>query len=431
MDILPQFIIDFIGILNEMSPYLLLGFLFAGMLKVFLPQSFIDKHLAQSNFQSVFYASLLGIPMPLCSCGVIPTGVSIYKNGASKGSTVSFLISTPQTGVDSILATYSLLGLPFAIIRPIVALSTGVFGGLFTNQKEKNSQQKLVKAKTIDETCSSDTCCSDGNCETEQPHHSKIYTMFKYAFVDFLQDIYKWLLIGVLLAATISVLVPNHFFEQLIGNQLLEMLIILLVATPLYVCATGSIPIAAVLMLKGLSPGAALVFLMAGPATNIATITVLKKKLGTRTMWKYLFSIILGAILFGLLINIFAPREWFNLQQNLHIHNHFSFPNWVKWGSTIILTLLIINAYNQKIRNKTKSEKENSMNTKTIIVNGMNCNHCKNSVEKNIGNLEGVKSVEVNLQKKIAIIEGDSINLKKIEEEITELGFKYGGELTQ
>ncbi len=152
-DFISRFVFDFIDIINKMSPYLLLGFLFAGLLKVFLPQKFIDRHLSGSGMKSVFLSSLLGVPMPLCSCGVIPTGVSLYKNGASKGATVSFLISTPQTGVDSILVTYSLLGLPFAIIRPIVALLTGIFGGVIT----RNSDGDVVKAEEP-KSCDSSSC---------------------------------------------------------------------------------------------------------------------------------------------------------------------------------------------------------------------------------------------------------------------------------
>ncbi len=215
MDYIKTFAIDFIGVLNEMSPYLLLGFLFAGLLKVFLPQRFIDRQLSKPNFKSVLYASLLGVPMPLCSCGVIPTGVSFYKNGAGKGSTVSFLISTPQTGVDSILATYALLGLPFAIIRPFVALITGVFGGLLTNRWTRQDPVKQIKEST---ECT-DSSCTDGSCNTDGSHKTAVNTIgakwrmvFKYAFVDFLQDIAKWLIIGLLLAALVSVLVPLWSF---------------------------------------------------------------------------------------------------------------------------------------------------------------------------------------------------------------------------
>ena len=164
MEYINQFIVDFIDILNEMSPYLMLGFLFAGILKVAFPQRIIDKYLGQKNSKSVLNASLIGIPLPLCSCGVIPTGISFFKSGATKGSSVSFLISTPQTGIDSILVTYSLLGLPFAIIRPFIALATGFFGGVLTN--------KVDDSKDIDSNEYTDSGCNskendDCSCETD------------------------------------------------------------------------------------------------------------------------------------------------------------------------------------------------------------------------------------------------------------------------
>ncbi len=418
------FILDFINIFNEMSPYLLLGFLFAGILKVFLPQKFIDNNLGRSNFRSVFYAALLGVPMPLCSCGVIPTGISIHKSGADKGATVSFLISTPQTGVDSILVTYSLLGLPFAIIRPVVAFITGIVGGLCTNSVDN---QTLSVHK--EEVCNDASCNTGNDSTTKNGLTAKLYNMLKYAFVDFLQDIAKWLIIGLLIAAFITVLIPDNFFEQFIGNQWLEMIIILLVAIPLYVCATGSIPIAAALMLKGLSPGAALVFLMAGPATNAATITVLHKSLGKKALWSYLITIIAGAITFGILINGLLPTEWFSVDALKHLHSHNFIPKWLEWSSTIILILLIINTLYQKIKNRNLDIKNhNTMNEKSIIVNGMNCNHCKNSVEKHISALPNIKSANVNLEKKLLVIEGNDIDIQKIAKEIESLGFEYGGE---
>lgn len=431
MDYINQFIIDFIEILNEMSPYLMLGFFFAGVLKVAFPQRFIDKYLGQKNSKSVLNASLIGIPLPLCSCGVIPTGISFFKSGATKGSSVSFLISTPQTGVDSILVTYSLLGLPFAIIRPIIALATGFFGGILTNKADNSNE--------ITEIEDTNDCCATGkkencDCETSEANQnkqkSKLYTLFHYAFVEFLQDISKWLIIGLLLAAVISVLIPDDFFTSFIGNDLIGMFVILIASIPLYICATSSVPVAAVLMMKGLSPGAALVFLMAGPATNAATITVLNKVLGKKTMWTYLISIISGAIVFGLLIDNFLPREWFTFG-GLHHHmsgheGHWELPNWLQWASSISLTLLIVNGYIQKyISSKKQLQITVSQKDEMFVrVNGMKCNHCKNSVEKHIGALQNIDIAEVNLEQKILRMVGTSISQSQIRKEIESLGFE-------
>lgn len=442
MEYLKNFIWDFINVLNEMSPYLLLGFFFAGLLKVFLPQKFIDKQLGGANLKSVLYASLIGVPMPLCSCGVIPTGVSFYKNGAGKGSTVSFLISTPQTGVDSILATYALLGLPFAIIRPVVALITGVFGGQIANWWTR--QELRVVDKAVERTedscgcsnsasnCSSDvanSCCGDNCCDKEVPTTcvAKWKMVFKYGFVDFLQDIAKWLMIGIILAVLISILIPDDFFVQFIGNAYLEMLVILLVAIPLYVCATGSIPIVAMLMLKGLSPGAALVFLMAGPATNMATITVLRKTMGQKALWAYLSSIVLGAVFFGSLINYLLPAEWFRIEAKAHMHGFHLIPEWMAWLSTILLLLLIGNGYYHKYKHKHTSIETRTMDKIHIRVKGMHCNHCKKSVETNVAKLPHITSAEVNLEQERLTVEGKEIDLVGLQTIIESLGFEYGG----
>ncbi len=420
MDYIISFFKEFLFVLNEMSPYLLLGFLFAGLLHVFIPENMISKYMGKSNARSAFNASLLGVPLPLCSCGVIPTGVSLYKNGASKSSTISFLISTPQTGVDSILATYSLLGLPFAIIRPFVALFTGIFGGIVANFIEKDLKSNQPTPLQM--------------FNTEKPERS-ISALFKYAFVDFLQDISNWLVIGLLLAATISVILPDNFFQTYIDNDLLSMLIILVGAIPLYVCATGSIPIAAVLIMKGLSPGAALVFLMAGPATNLATITVLNNVMGKKALFSYLSSIIIGSLLFGFLINSFMPAEWFALSPIGHMgsHEHQLLPMWLKVTSSIILSLLILNGYVkkyiiQKIKmksNKTKIKEELNMETINISVKGMTCNHCKMSVEKGLGSIKNIENVEVNLANDLVAISGNDIDLKDVEKKVNELGFTF------
>jgi uncharacterized membrane protein YraQ (UPF0718 family) len=337
---------ELLFILGEMAPYLLLGFFFAGILHLLIPKKKVKKYMGQNSFRSILNASLLGVPLPLCSCGVIPTGFSFYKHGASKASIVSFLISTPQTGVDSIFVTYSLLGLPFAIIRPVVAFVTGLFGGIVT--------------KRIDHIPQSPGGLQNDELE-EIPNgfYPKVKEMFRYSFIEFLQEISNWLIIGLLIAALISVFVPDNFFADKIPSSFLGMIIILVVSIPVYICATASVPVAAALMMKGLSPGAALVLLMAGPATNAATITMIGKELGKRSLLAYLFAIISGALLSGLVIDYILPAGWFILSTHFGstgLNNQEMLPVWVKSGSAIILTFLILNGYIRKFLDRGKTE---------------------------------------------------------------------------
>ncbi|WP_289055127.1 permease [Carboxylicivirga marina] len=438
MSLIYQYIDSLLNLTVAMSPYLLLGFLFAGLLKTWFPQKWIDRYMGKGNWRSAINTALLGIPLPLCSCGVIPTGISFYRNGASKGSSVSFLISTPQTGVDSILVTYSLLGLPFAIIRVIIALITGVLGGIFTNLIDSSN----TKVSYTESNTKSSTTYTKGN----------IKTVFRYGFYEFLMDIAKWLIIGLIIAAFIDVIMPADFFNAHIKNEWLSMVMVLFASVPLYICATASVPIAAVLMLKGLSPGAALVLLMAGPATNAATITVMKKVFGNRTLLAYLGSIILGAMIFGALINAFLPREWFLIiSDSMHHHQHELIPYWLQLASAIMLVTLIINGYIQKYLSKKKKAQTQSTSSNTILnsshniaatpsqsfsfamplitryymVEGMTCSHCKRSIETNLEKQTNITSVEASPENKEVKIEGTELNNEKIKELIEELGYNF------
>jgi len=421
MNYIADFGKELLFILSEMAPYLLLGFFFAGLLHLLFPKKRVRKYMGQNNFRSIFNASLLGVPLPLCSCGVIPTGISFYKHGASKASTVSFLISTPQTGVDSIFVTYSMLGLPFAIIRPIVAFITGLFGGLITKKIDPEKPEIL----------------NDNNGTADELPAGfipKIKEMFRYSFIEFLQDISNWLIIGLLVAALISIVVPDDFFADKIPNDFLGMLLILVISIPVYICATASVPVAAVLMLKGLSPGAALVLLMAGPATNAATITMIGKILGKKSLFGYLGAIITGALLSGVLIDYFLPAEWFRVSEHFgHMgHDHSEMlPAWLKIGSAVTLALLIVNGYVQKYLNsKRMSSSENNTtgfspeNIQTIYVGGMTCNHCKANVENSVKSATGVEDVTVDLISGQVDIKGKTFDLEKIKSGIKDIGYK-------
>lgn len=406
---------------TDMAPYLLLGFLFAGLLKVFLPPDIMNKYLGKSSFRSVLNASLLGIPLPLCSCGVLPAGISLYKNGASKGSSVSFLISTPQTGLDSILVTWSMLGLPLAIIRPIAALFTGLTGGVLTNKLDSDDSNQQVKPNEV----------------SSFKQKKTLKRVLEYAFVEMVADIAKWLIIGLMIAALISVLLPDNFFTDFHLDGVWGMIIMLVASIPLYVCATSSVPIAAVLLMKGISPGALLVFLMAGPATNAATITVVGKNLGKKTLFIYLGSIIAGSILFGLILDYFFPESWFIAKVMSGEHSHHILPNWFNVLSAILLVLFLGNVYLTRIMDwfkmskKKKEQKQAgfSLNVPSMVVGveGMSCEMCKAKVEKGLGNIEEITQAVADPTTNKVEIYGDFSDGNKLKETIENLGYKYTG----
>ncbi len=383
----------------EMAPYILLGLFIAGLLHAFIPSTLMSRHLSSPGIGSVVKAALIGVPLPLCSCGVLPTAVALRRSGASKAATTSFLISTPQTGVDSIAATWSLLGPAFAVIRPIAAMSTAIIGGFAVGRNEKHTRP----------LCSDKQCETDiaTNVEPSEPFLSKLGKAMRYGFFDMVQSIGGWLVAGLIIAALITVLVPSDFFAALGDRPLLAMLAVVVVAVPMYVCATGSIPIALSLMLKGLSPGTALVLLMAGPAANFASVTILSRTLGKRSTAIYLISIIGGSIAFGLAVDYLLPREWFTGYISQMTENcHHSTPVFEQICA-VILALLLAIAYISRLFNKHKHNhiKLSDM-TKTYTIKGMNCPHCQNSVHKAIEAIDGVTSVSVDLSSGTATVEG-------------------------
>ena len=330
---------EVLSLINEMSPYLLLGFFFAGVMHAFIPGMVYNRYLGGKGFKSVFYGALFGVPLPLCSCGVLPTAMSLRKQGASKGATASFLISTPETGVDSIIATYSVLGLPFAVIRPVAAFCNAIMGGWLINKFGDKDEVVPVGA-------SATTCCC--HHKQEETHHEgflgKMREALRFGFVEMIEDIGKWLVIGLVIAGLITVFVPDEFFALFRGNTQLSMLLVLCIAIPMYICATGSIPIAVALMMKGLTPGAALVLLMAGPACNMASILVINKTLGRKSLVFYLVSIITMAILWGHVVDYLLPAEWFQMALSVGRCCIEESTSWLNWSSTIVLGLLLLNA---------------------------------------------------------------------------------------
>jgi hypothetical protein len=323
-------IIESVNLLHKMSTYLLFGFLFAGILHMFINVDSIVRHFGQGSIIPVLKAAMFGIPLPLCSCGVVPAALMLKNKGASKGAVLSFLITTPTSGVDSIAATYSLLGPMFTIYRVIASGLTGIFAGIIGNIISRDDKYR-------DNT--TDTCVL---CDVDRPHvHTlteKIFGGMHYAFIRLLGDISKWLIIGILIGGIISYVIPSEFIENYLGSGWQAMIIMLIIGIPSYVCATGSIPIVAALIAKGMTPGAGFVFLLAGPATNITTLTILLRILGIKSVVVYILSIIICCIGFGWLLDIMFTHT----EISIHIPLHGRIlPYWLQITSTVILLTLI------------------------------------------------------------------------------------------
>ena len=331
-------LIDFWGTAVEMSPYLLFGFFMAGVLSVLISQQLVERHLGGKGIWPVLKASIFGVPLPLCSCGVIPVSMSLHKHGAGKGSTIAFLLSTPQTGVDSIFVTLSLLGPVFAIFRPIMAFVTGIIGGILVDMFSPGPEDgQLAPPKCTDE------CCGGAG------NNRKIARGLKYGFVTLPQDIGRAMLVGLVIAAFISALVPDDYFAEKLGTGIFAMVAMMFLGIPVYVCATASVPIAAALILKGLTPGAALVFLMTGPATNAASFVTIWKILGRATAITYLATIAGCAILGGILLDYIAAGVDFEVVTR---HHGWMLPQAVKNISAVVLLAVLVFAVLSKKKAK-------------------------------------------------------------------------------
>ena len=402
VEILIQYWHGISSLFLAMSPFLMLGFLISGLLFIIMSKETIANNLGKPGVLSVIKAAMFGVPMPLCSCGVIPVAASLYKRGASKGATLSFLISTPQTGVDSILITYSMLGPLFAIIRPIIALFTGIIGGLCADQiiREDHVTSNKINHKHPKKT---------------------LKDALTYAFITLPKDIAWPLIKGILVAGLITLLIPENFFQNNGITGLSAMILMALISIPMYICATASVPIAAGLIFSGnLEPGAAFVFLMAGPATNIATISVIMKTLGRKIVYIYLSTIFTCSIIFGLLINKFMI-----INSNIMSHqmNH---DNWLHISSGLLLLAICLYAIiNKFLLNDVVEELGNKADL-SLIVKGMTCNHCKETVAEAINTCDGIRDIRINLESGETYIYGNNLNEQQIINSINDVGFSIG-----
>ncbi|MBI2345287.1 MAG: SO_0444 family Cu/Zn efflux transporter [Deltaproteobacteria bacterium] len=370
--------------LTMASPYILFGLFAAGLMRAFVKPGQIAKYLGGNDLRSVGLAAVSGVPLPLCSCGVVPTAMGLRQQGASKPATVAFLISTPESGIDSIAVTYALLGPFMAIIRPVAAFLTAFVAGVgqvcFGGQSDAPLRSRVTESggrdsdrRAIDDirrvtpvgdpqSCQQRSDASDGGNRRQDPsvnetagraavptetaprgrggYALRLAAGLHYAFVDLLRDISGWFLLGILLGCVISYAVPESFIQNYLGTGWRAMLVMLAIGIPIYICASASTPIAAALIAKGMSPGAALVFLLAGPATNMASLPVLVKFLGKRAVAIYLGAIAVCSILIGMLVNALAARMEI-VPATLLTHAHHPMPASVQTGCAIGLLLLI------------------------------------------------------------------------------------------
>ena len=392
------------------APWLMLGLFIAGLLNVYLPANFLNRHLGKEGLWTTVKAAFIGAPMPLCSCGVIPAAIGLRRAGASKSATTAFLVSTPETGVDSVSVSYVLLGPFMAVIRPIAAVCSAIVAGVLvgkdselhqhqnTASDEKDSEStsccssKQPEPVTTSSCCSKEappkpaqscsnqspqelepakttSCCSSKESQpTQEPQHSsatekappsqksccsteqstkavesrfsKLKRAVSFSCNKLLEDTMIWLMIGLFFAALVQTYVPESFLSQW-GNGILAMLVVILFSTPMYICATASTPIAAGLLLSGVSPGAVLVFMLAGPATNIATLGVVGKELGKRAVFAYLIGVIGTALAFGFLTDYLVAQYGFVVAPMMG-EEHEALPHWLSLGAGIVLAILML-----------------------------------------------------------------------------------------
>lgn len=323
----------FWNLVIESAPWLLLGYLLAGIIKQVIPSEWVHRQLAKPGFVSIVKGAFIGAPLPLCSCGVIPTALAVRKAGASKGATASFLVATPETGVDSISFSYAVLGPIFAIARPIAALLSAIVAGALVNSFDKEEMRAEPEQ-------ASNSCChsKQQDAVVEAGLGAKLISAVQYGYGRMISDTAKWLLIGLVAATIITAVVPQSFFLRW-GDGLLAMVVMIVVGLPMYICATASTPVAAGLLFAGLSPGAALVFMLTGPATNIATMGVIKKELGMRSLIAYMVGVSVTAIVCGLLLNQLYELFSWTLQLSMMEHAE-SYPLWRQLAAVLLAALL-------------------------------------------------------------------------------------------
>ena len=405
------------NILLELSPWLLGGALIAGLLHVALPENFLRRHL--SGRWAVVKAAALGVPMPLCSCSVIPVGLGLRRQGASPGATVAFMIATPQTGADSVTVAAGFLGLPFAVFTLVSTFVLGLVGGWWADAGSDTSAAGEPGETTP-------IACGDDHDEAG----GAVRRTVTYA-LSLLQSIWVWLAIGIVASAAIEQFIPPGALEKLgAGGGLPAMLLALVIGMPMYVCTTASVPVAAALVHNGFPPGAAMVFLISGPATNVATMGAIYRALGGRTLAKYLTTIAVGSLAFGVLFNLLVDPATAAVA---HMHQHHSW--WAIACAVAVVALMAWFAVEdvQRWLHKRRAASADERGTPEAVgvrrvevdVHGMTCGSCVARLERVLGREAGVSGVSVTLQPGRAVVDGN-VSEPRVRELVAEAGFHAG-----
>jgi len=403
------FVLELWETLREMAPFLIFGFFVAGVLSVLIQPEVVERHLGGRGLWQVIKAAIFGVPLPLCSCGVIPVAASLRRHGAGSGATTSFLISTPQTGVDSIMVTLSLLGPVFAVFRPLISFVSGLLGGsLVTYFGSSAGSREEPRPKCVEE------CCTGVEIQ------GKIPRVLRYGFITLPRDINKALIIGVLVAGAISALVPDDYFSWILGGGIVSMLVMMAVGIPIYVCATASVPVAAALIAKGVSPGAALVFLMTGPATNAATVTTVWKIMGKRTAGIYLGTVAVSSVAAGLFLDYIFEAGALPVASGMP----WMVPGYVKTISAGALLAIMVAAFFRPSKVGEKPMTKEAGQTLKLTIEGMSCDHCARSIQRALVESPGVQSAVVDLKSGEALVTGEDLDTAVLSEAIEELGYK-------
>ncbi len=390
-------------VLTDLSPSLLLGLFIAGLIHIYLPPGLIHRGLNQPSMASVTRASLLGVPLPLCSCGVIPTALGLRKEGASPGATTAFMISTPQTGVDSILVSAAFLGWPFALFKLVAAFVTGLAGGALVNRFVPADPQ---------------TSGAPASASPEALREHGLIGALRYAVFDLLAAIDLWLIGGVLAAALVTTLTPPDFFAgQVWAQGLVGMLVVLAISLPLYVCTTASVPIAASLIAAGMPAGSALVFLMAGPATNVATIGAVYRTLGPRVLALYLGTVVVMSLLFGLAFEQLLAVS--ATDASAHAHG----TGWLALLSTFVLLALLALLSFRRLRARMASPMPPTDGTVLMQVDGMSCQHCVGSVKRSLEALDAVVEAQPELSSGLVSVRGGRLDASALIGAVEQAGF--------